>query len=121
MLRRTYLLVAVMVWGLVGCAAEEQAKEEPTVRAVRSAECRRAGGPIRINGILDDTAWDNAQPLVDFAVFWQKRKARTSTTAKLLWDNSYLYFSAEMEDEDLFAMTTERNGMTWEDDVFELF
>jgi hypothetical protein len=26
-----------------------------------------------------------------------------------------------MEDHDLFANVTERNGMTWEDDVFELF
>src|SRR5262245_56609111 len=100
MLRRTSVLVVVLSWGLVGCAAEEQSKEGPAVRAVRSAECRRAGGPIRINGILDDSAWDNAQPLKDFAVFWQKRKPATATTAKLLWDNSYLYFSAEMEDED---------------------
>jgi hypothetical protein len=76
---------------------------------------------IRLDGVLDETAWDAAQEMTDFAVFWQKRRARTKTTARLLWDNKYLYFCADMEDQDLFALTKERNGMTWEDDVFELF
>jgi hypothetical protein len=106
----------------IGCAVavQEKAKDEaPPV--VRKAECRRTSNAIRINGVLDDIAWDNAQELKEFAVFWQKRKSATTTTAKLLWDNKHLYFCAEMEDSDLFALTRERNGMTWEDDVFELF
>ena len=48
-------------------------------------------------------------------------KARTATTAKLLWDREYLYFFAEMEDTDLFAEITEQDGMLWLNDVFELF
>jgi hypothetical protein len=59
--------------------------------------------------------------LRDFAVYWQDRKARSQTTARLLWDDDYLYYSADMEDADLYATVTERNGMTWNDDVFELF
>jgi Carbohydrate family 9 binding domain-like len=110
-----------------GCAAvvqdnqkdKEKAKEAPP--AVRKAECRWATNAIRINGTLDEIAWEGAQELKDFSAFWQKRKAATKTTARLLWDKNYLYFCAEMEDLDLFALTKERNGMTWEDDVFELF
>jgi hypothetical protein len=38
-----------------------------------------------------------------------------------LWDREYLYFFAAMEDTDLYADVTEHDGMTWENDVFELF
>jgi hypothetical protein len=113
------LFLALALGGLSGCAAEVAVKEDaPGV--TRAAECRRATNRIRIDGVLDEVAWDNAQPLKLF-VFWQKRKPATETTARLLWDNHYLYFCAEMEDHDLFATVKERNGMTWEDDVFELF
>ena len=49
------------------------------------------------------------------------RKPKTATKARLLWDDNYLYFAAEMEDSDLYADVKERNGMTWLNDVFELF
>ncbi len=125
-------LLAVIV--PVGCVElQPPADEKPTaapapvqgggktVKAVKTAECRWAGAPIKIDGVLSEVAWDNAQVLDDFAVFWQNRKPKTKTCARLLWDNSYLYFFAEMEDNDLYADVTERNGMTWTNDVFELF
>jgi hypothetical protein len=115
------LLFAGTLLLAVGCETSAVQKEKDDPPAVRKAECRRAQSRITINGILDEIAWDRAQALTDFAVFWQKRKPATRTTAKLLWDNNYLYFCADMEDHDLFALTKERNGMTWEDDVFELF
>ena len=91
-------------------------------RRLSSAPQRcRAGGVVAIDGRLDEAAWKNAEPLTAFAVFWQKRAAKTATKARLLWDDDNLYFSAEMQDDDLFALTKNRNGMTWEDDVFELF
>src|SRR4051812_29091624 len=114
---------------LVGCAVDDKdkgqekdkgdkpkPKKDDTPPTVRKAECRYASNVIRINGVLDDVAWENPQELTGFSPFWQKRPAATKTTARLLWDRTYLYFSAEMEDADLFALTKERNGMTWEDD-----
>jgi hypothetical protein len=120
-MKRTWLTVAGL--GLLapaGCRAPG-APEEANPPAVRKAECRWAMGPIRINGVLDEVAWANAQPLRDFAVFWEGRTPRSATTARLLWDRKYLYFCAEMEDADLYATVKERNGQTWNDDVFELF
>ena len=106
-----------------GCAAREE--QQPVMKgglsAVRAAECRWATLPIRIDGRIDDIAWDKAQVLDDFVVFWQKRKAKTATRARLLWNDRYLFFMAEMEDTDLFADVKEPNGITWENDVFELF
>jgi hypothetical protein len=92
-----------------------------SVAAVRSAECRWAAGPIQLDGKLDEPAWQNAQVLKDFAVFWDNRLPKTATKARLLWDDNYLYFAAEMEDSDLYADIKERNGMCWFNDVFEMF
>jgi hypothetical protein len=77
--------------------------------------------PIRIGGRIDDAPWQKAQVMREFAVFWQKRPAKTATTARLLWDDRFLYFAADMEDSDLYADVREANGMTWTNDVFELF
>jgi len=110
---------------LGGCAGTENAAANPITDAepavVRSAECRWAANPIKIDGKLDDAAWQKAQIPKDFAVYWQRRPARTATKARLLWDNQYLYFSAEMQDSDLYADVKEHNGMIWSNDVFELF
>jgi hypothetical protein len=118
--------LVVVAWLIcVGCAAAPEQTpttgEQREPRVVRGAECRWAGEPIRIDGRLDDAAWQKAQVLSDFAVFWQKRPAKTATKARLLWDDRFFYFSAEMEDTDLYADVTEPNGMTWTNDVFELF
>jgi hypothetical protein len=102
-----------------GGAAEPA--EAPLPPVVRVAECRWATGKITLDGKLDEPAWKSAQPLRHFAVFWQKRKAKTATTARLLWDEKYLYFGADMEDSDVYALVKEHNGETWNDDVFELF
>src|SRR5262249_39248438 len=50
-----------------------------------------------------------------------KRPPHTATKARLLWDRENLYFFAEMEDTDLYADVKEHDGMTWDNDVFELF
>lgn len=104
---------------LIGCTAGEQQQAEPPV--VRSAECRSTADPIKVDAVLDDAAWQKAAVLQDFAVFWQKRPAKTATKARLLWDDRYLYFAAEMDDTDLYGQVKDFNGTTWHDDVFELF
>jgi Carbohydrate family 9 binding domain-like len=111
------IVPAVLALGLVPASAGG-AKPPP---AVKSAECRWAATAVRIDGVLSEIAWEKADVLKDFAVFWDKRKARTATKARLLWDRKYLYFAAEMADADLYADVEDHQGMTWLNDVFELF
>jgi hypothetical protein len=114
--------IAVFALGaLKPSAASPAAGEKPGPPVVRSAECRWATGPIKIDGSLDEPAWQNAEVFKDFAAYWLHRPAKTGTKARLLWDDNYLYFAAEMEDSDLYADVVQRNGMTWTNDVFELF
>ena len=125
---RQSLVAAVLILGpaitALVCAdlhpeAKEVAEQEPPV--ARAAECRWNNGRIKIDGKLDEVAWDNAQVIKDFAVFWQRRQPKTATKTRLLWDNRYLYFAAEMEDSDLYADIKAHNGMIWNNDVIELF
>lgn len=87
-------------------------------------DCRWAESPIVIDGKGDDEAWKRAVVVEDFALPWllkENRPALTKTRARLLWDRDGVYFFAEMEDSDLYAMETKADGFIWEDDVFELF
>lgn len=113
-------LPLLVIFLLVGCAESEQVKKEE-VTAVKQAECRWTAEALKIDGKLDEAVWQKAQLLEDFVVFWQNRKAKSATKARLLWDEKYLYFGADMEDSDLYADVKERNDRTWENDVFELF
>jgi hypothetical protein len=87
-------------------------------------ECRRAEGKITIDGKGDDEAWKKAQTIDGFGVPWlteNKRPPKSKATARMLWDDEYLYFQADLEDHDLFADIVEHDGMTWHNDVFEIF
>src|SRR5262245_44211089 len=90
------LLAVLSLTGWVETEPAQPAGPGDGPPAVRTAECRRAAGPIKIDGVLDDAAWKQAQVLTDFSVYWQKRKAKTATKARLLWDDEHLYFGAEM-------------------------
>src|SRR5438128_2143866 len=124
---QTAALVVGGFLGIVVLGVRSAPNEAPAaaradaVPAVRAAECRWTTTPINLDGKLDEAAWNNAQAIKDFAVFWERRRPKTATTARLLWDDKYLYFAAEMEDTDLYADVTEHNGMCWYNDVFEMF
>ncbi len=87
-------------------------------------ECRRAEGEIKLDGLPAEAAWKHAEVIDNFSLSWlgkDKRAAKTKTAARLLWDDDYLYFHADMVDHDLYADITEHDGQTWDNDVFELF
>lgn len=86
-------------------------------------ECRRVTSPIIIDGLPSDDAWKNAQIISNFSQSWlgPNHPARGKTVARLLWDDQFLYFLAEMDDLDIYADTTQHNADLWNNDVFELF
>jgi glucose/arabinose dehydrogenase len=85
-------------------------------------ECHKALEPIVLDGQANEFDWEIAQPISNFHLTWADgRPAKTSTKAKVLWDDQYFYFYAEMEDADLYADVTEKDGDIWGNDVFEIF
>jgi hypothetical protein len=89
--------------------------------AIPRYEVQRAAGRIVIDGKLDDKAWA-AAPSVEFIFPWEfQTGAKQKTTAKLLWDDDYLYVGYECEDSDIVALRTERDEPTYLDDAVEFF
>ncbi len=113
---------AVLLYFLLSTGFHVFAVEPGNVRNIpTNFECRRTTGPIKLDGRAIEAAWTNAVVIETFVAYWTNRPALTRTTARLLWDDQYLYFYAEMEDPDLYATVRKKNGRTWDDDVFELF
>jgi hypothetical protein len=116
-----FSLLLAAAWGAWPVANFVAAEPHPALVVQTNFDCPRATGPIKLDGRADEPAWTNAVVIDNFVAYWAKRPARTRTKARLLWDDDYLFFHAEMEDADLFADVREENGKTWENDVFELF
>jgi hypothetical protein len=88
---------------------------------VPTYEVKRAAVPLAIDGKLDEKAWQAAAPM-EFIFPWDfQTGAKQKTTAKLLWDDDYLYVGYECEDSDIVAVYTERDDPTYRDDAVEIF
>ena len=117
-----FILGGLLTAGLLGFGerASTPASAQPKAEQKKPFECHFAESKIAIDGVISEGAWNKADAIA-LAVPWQNRAAKTATKARLLWDKQYLYFCAEMEDQDLYADVEDANGKTWENDVFELF
>lgn len=85
--------------------------------------CHRATTPIRVDGILDDAAWRNADWTGDFVDIQGAGHTtpRYRTRAKMLWDDRYLYIAAELEEPHVWATLTEHDSVIFHDNDFEVF
>ena len=124
--RNIALLVPLVALVAIAVSTFVSNEQSPIAAApkIEVAECRWADSPIVLDGKDDDAAWKNAQMIDNFAQPWEGEKAgklRGKTRAKLLWDRDFIYFFADMDDQDLFANVTEHDGAIWETDAFELF
>jgi hypothetical protein len=85
--------------------------------------CRWADRSPRLNGILDDPAWE-AAPWTDLFVDIEgdrKPAPPLATRAKMLWDDTFFYVGAELEEPHLWATLKEKNAVIFHDNDFEVF
>jgi hypothetical protein len=84
-------------------------------------EAHRASAPVVIDGKLDDKAWA-AAAAVELIFPWESQTgAKQKTSARVLWDDRYLYVAYECEDRDIVAVHMERDDPTYRDDAVEFF
>ncbi|MHB1357289.1 MAG: carbohydrate-binding family 9-like protein [Anaerolineae bacterium] len=82
--------------------------------------CHRATTPIVIDGLLDDPAWAQAVE-VSLVQAASGQKTRQATTARVLWDDAYLYISFHCQDTRIYASLRERGMHLWDEEVVEVF
>jgi len=79
-----------------------------------------AARPPRIDGSLEDPAWRLAKSTGSFVATREGGPAAVEASAKLLWDDGYLYVGLEVQDPLLVAGHETRDAYLWEQDCVEL-
>ena len=102
-------------------AQEVQPLAPRELAPVPKYQVKRAERPLAIDGRLTDDAWKHAG-VVEFQFPWANQTgAKQKTTARLLWDDRFLYVGYECEDKDIVAHFTQRDDPTYRDDAVEIF
>lgn len=86
-------------------------------------DCHRANGKIKIDGKVNEKAWEAAIPCSDFRDIRGDGYAAPKylTTMRMLWDDEYLYVSAVLEEPDVKATVKDRDDIVYRDNDFEVF
>ncbi|MBQ8888658.1 MAG: carbohydrate-binding family 9-like protein [Bacteroidaceae bacterium] len=89
----------------------------------RSYICYRTEGKLKIDGKLDEPSWQKAPSTEEFEDISGEGFAtpKYKTTAKMLWDDDYLYVGAVLEEPNIVANLTQRDTIIYYDNDFEVF
>lgn len=85
--------------------------------------CSKADCYITLDGKADEQSWKNA-PWTDYFTDIEghlKPEPNYKTRVKMLWDEEYMYFFADMEEPHLWATLKERDAVIFHDNDFEIF
>ena len=113
---------------LPGCGSEspDPASVSGTNRlpfSPRTYAIQRAPTPPTIDGRLTETAWAEADWTAPFVNSQGRNQPSPpfQTRAKMMWDDTYLYVAAQLEESDVRATFTTRDTSIWRENAFELF
>jgi Carbohydrate family 9 binding domain-like len=81
----------------------------------------RTLGPIKVDGVFDEPSWRAAKSTGAFRANDGSDSATSKVEARMLWDDSNLYFAFECEDTDLTATMRKRDEHLWKEEVVEIF
>lgn len=120
---RQIIIASALAAGMQCYAHGLLEKHQRTLTDPRSYVCYRAQEPIKIDGKLDEKSWQLAKPTAEFVDISGEgyAKPKYSTTAKMLWDDEYLYIGAVLEEPNIIANLTQRDTIIYHDNDFEVF
>jgi hypothetical protein len=78
-------------------------------------------GAIKIDGKLDEKDWKDAPSTSEFVRTMDGAAAEQKTTAKLLWDDKYLYVAFENQDSDVWTTLDKHDDKLWTQEADEMF
>lgn len=98
-------------------------KYAPMLTIPKGYVCYRTADAIHVDGLANEASWKNAQPTEAFVDIsgYHFPTPRYQTTAKMLWDDKYLYIFAELEEPHIWANLQKRDTIVFYDNDFEVF
>lgn len=119
-MRHTALLIALGFVTTLGTTAVVPVFEIPRPRGYVATRVRQ---PMRIDGRLNESAWASARWTDLFVdIEGDAKPAPTlNTRAKMLWDDTYFYIAATMDEPNLWANITKHDAVIFREHDFEVF
>ena len=120
------LIYSGLTMMLAGCTTSRSSDSWDAIRSralPRHYECRRAAAPLVIDGLMNESAWDGAAWTEPFADIQggDKPTPPLRTRAKMLWDDEYLYITAELEEPHVWGTLCRHDDIVFYDNDFEIF
>ena len=124
-LRAALLLLAGALLPLPQLPAATYLEDWSRMKGIQPREyvCYHATTPVKVDGHLDEAAWKSA-PWTDYFVDIEgeaKPAPRFHTRAKMLWDDTYFYIAAQLEEPHVWATLTNHDAVIFQDPDFEVF
>jgi hypothetical protein len=89
--------------------------------APRHAICYRTATALVVDGKLDEPAWQATAWSDAFVDIDGVQRPRLVTRMKMLWDDEFFYFGADLEEPHIWATLTARDSVIFQDNDFEVF
>jgi Carbohydrate family 9 binding domain-like len=89
--------------------------------APRRMICYRTKTPLSVDGKFEEPAWSATSWSDPFVDIDGRRRPPLATRMKMLWDDTFLYIAAELEEPDVWATLTKRDSVIFQDNDFEVF
>ncbi len=121
---RSLIPAGLLLLSLAAAAIPPAKIPEPRVEFSPSEYvCRRAGGPIKVDGRLDEASWTSADWSEVFGDIEGPAKPapRYRTKVQMLWDDGYFYIGAYLEELHVWATLEDRDSVIFQDNDFEVF
>ena len=85
--------------------------------------CYQPTKSLRIDGKLNDVSWQAVPWTEDFVDIEgdRKPKPRFRTRVKMLWDETYFYIAAELQEPHVWGTLTKHDSIIYHDNDFEVF
>ncbi|MCH4822454.1 carbohydrate-binding family 9-like protein [Gramella lutea] len=87
----------------------------------RSYIAYRTIDSIEVDGLANEASWAKVDYSSDFIDIEGEKTPKYRTNVKMLWDDTYLYFYAKMEEPHIWATLKQRDTVIFYNNDFEIF
>lgn len=108
-------LMVLLCMSSLGCAQSSHINTPKNYIAYKTAET------IQIDGEASETSWNKVKWSEPFIDIEGQKKPKYKTQVKMLWDNTYFYILAKLEEPHVWGNITERDKVIFHNNDFEVF
>ncbi|TVZ10515.1 carbohydrate binding protein with CBM9 domain [Cellulophaga sp. RHA_52] len=109
-------IIAIFLFLTYLCCASLLAQNTP-----KKYIAHKALNSLEIDGLANEESWENAKWTTEFIDIEGDKKATYKTRVKMLWDDTYLYFFALLDEPHVWGDITKRDAVIFHNNDFEIF